>query len=341
MPKKIVVHAGIHKTGSTAIQIALFHHPEQFEQQGIKYPRTGLDDGAHHLIARKLRSGEKGTSVLEDLTKEISDWPETVVISSEELDSLSKPHIQHLRDALAGMTTQLQVVIYLRPQYSLIRSQYSQQIREGFIRDPFDVFFRNAVRHARFLKIEEVIDPWIEIFGKACVIVRSAARGDLKGGSSLTDFVNLLGLRNDITESSLGATSMANESLNLAQCDVIRRLSWTARFWELPFDTRRRILVRVFRQCKAIRALHDRQDPLDYRGLAFSRQLFHAENQRLADKYFQGKNVMDRWYAEQIEKTHESGPPDIDAVDWGTIYSAFSCELINAAGMVPTGRTAT
>jgi len=332
VPRKIVIHAGIHKTGSTAIQIALFHHTEQFEKQGIKYPRTGLDDGAHHAIARTLRSGEKEAGVLEELSKEIADWPETVVISSEELDSLSPPAVLRFRDTLAATTEQLQVVIYLRPQYSLIRSQYSQQIREAFIRDPFDVFFRNALRHARFLKLEEIVDPWIEAFGKARVTVRSAVRKDLKGGSTLTDFVDLLGLHEEISEASLGISGVANESLNLMQCEVIRRLSWTDRFWDLPFGTRRKILIRVFGRCNAIRALHVRRDPLDFRGLALCRQLFHEENARLAGKYFSGTNVMDRWYAEQMEKDGETGPMPSDAIDWDEIYAAFSSEIHAAAG---------
>ena len=46
MVKKIIVHAGFHKTGTTAIQSSFYAATEKLEKAGIIYPHTG--GKAHH-----------------------------------------------------------------------------------------------------------------------------------------------------------------------------------------------------------------------------------------------------------------------------------------------------
>jgi len=66
-------------------------------------------------------------------------------------------------------------------------------------------------------------DPWIEAFGKAAVTVRSAVRKDLKAVHA-HGFRRFARVARRNKRGISGHLTVANESLNLMQCEVIRRL---------------------------------------------------------------------------------------------------------------------
>jgi hypothetical protein len=55
MKKRVVLHIGLPKTGSTAVQLSLFNSLEFRQRNSICYPRSGqnslFSDNGHHLLA--------------------------------------------------------------------------------------------------------------------------------------------------------------------------------------------------------------------------------------------------------------------------------------------------
>jgi hypothetical protein len=331
---EIVLHAGIHKTGSTAIQTALFHRTDIFRKHGVYYPKTGLFDGAHHHIAHAARTPDQSLPLWDELVRELAPVDTKVVLSSEEFDSLDRASIAKLQAHLSPIASRVRVLIYLRPQYSLIRSQYSQQVREGFIRSSFDAFFRDALRYARFLKQRKLVQHWVDVFGRDSVTVRSAIRSDLEGHSSLADFLEFLRLDSPVSLDELRLPSAINESLNNIQCEVVRQLSASEHFWALPFERRRKILIAFFKSCGAFQSLGKYPDPIDYRGIALCNLLFRDENESLATEFFGGKNLFQRWYDAAASDPDNEANASTVTVDWAAIYEQFTHCLIAGGGSI-------
>ncbi|MGV6852729.1 MAG: hypothetical protein ACWA5R_11220, partial [bacterium] len=56
--KKVILHIGTPKTGTSSIQRWLYQHSETLLELGILYPRTGRQGVAHHLIARVIQAND-------------------------------------------------------------------------------------------------------------------------------------------------------------------------------------------------------------------------------------------------------------------------------------------
>jgi hypothetical protein len=134
----LFIHAGLHKTGTTALQIALNSHTEQLESAGILYPRSGIPKGleGHHNLAwqitrdRRFRT-EFGT--IDDAASEIAAHAGPAVLSSEDFETILDqpkkfdPFVTH--SALKGH--RLVLVIYLREQSAYFRSLFMELTGHG------------------------------------------------------------------------------------------------------------------------------------------------------------------------------------------------------------------
>ena len=135
---RILLHVGMPKAGSTALQQALARGRERLGQQGILYPRAPLfPDNQNFLVAgveerrhalpRMIRSAYEGR--LDELAPAFARWmadirssvasarpaPETMVLSSEWLFGLrGQQKFDRLADLLRGFGSPVEVVAYVR-----------------------------------------------------------------------------------------------------------------------------------------------------------------------------------------------------------------------------------
>lgn len=126
MTRRILLHIGSPKCGSTYLQQVLLQNSDRLAAQGVAYPHDG---GGHPGNAADLA----------DVTQEkLDSWfagdIHTVILSHEDLYSLAKRG-----DTLAGLTTgtdiDVQLICFLRPFSEFIYGDYSQ-----FMKQFFDVF---------------------------------------------------------------------------------------------------------------------------------------------------------------------------------------------------------
>ena len=54
MKKKMILHIGRHKSGTTSIQSTFFSNKSELQRVGIYYPEMGTRGGAHHLISERM-----------------------------------------------------------------------------------------------------------------------------------------------------------------------------------------------------------------------------------------------------------------------------------------------
>ena len=199
----LFIHAGLHKTGTTALQKSLAQNRESLGAHGILYPAAGCpgDAPAQHNIAWQLARDWRFHSAygtLDDAAEEIAGHGGNAIISSEDFESiLRRPDLvgrlaHHPR--LRGHRVVL--VIYLREQCSYVQSLFLQLTRNGLAQDAASLV--ETVCETGALKLRD----WEFQFDYARLVAKLARWKNgtlvlrnyhqLQGGSTVVDFLSLV-----------------------------------------------------------------------------------------------------------------------------------------------------
>ncbi|MGM0660605.1 MAG: hypothetical protein ACQEUH_05440 [Pseudomonadota bacterium] len=141
----LIIHIGMHKTGSTSIQHVLDTNHEHLRDQNVLYPKAGrcVDNGRlmpmhHPLVWSLMGQGDRPISAhIESLRKEIEyAAPSKVILSSEHLSGFSLSS-QVFRDIKRMFPNAKRTwIIYLRRQDHLALSRYAENVKTGKIAWP-------------------------------------------------------------------------------------------------------------------------------------------------------------------------------------------------------------
>lgn len=202
--KKVYIHIGFHKTGSSALQECLAANRDVLLDGGYFYPQSLEDKYPSHAdfswaINRKppqwsgFRDGEAGEVLdfYEQQTLQMSC--DSLILSSEDFVLLeSHPSdIQKLKEFFSGF--EAKIVAYVRNPIDFIISLYSHAIRSRAITCDVNEYvdrhfnFRSADYSAR-------LRTWVNVFGKENVIVRPYSSGSFVNNNLVDDFLNCIGL---------------------------------------------------------------------------------------------------------------------------------------------------
>jgi hypothetical protein len=204
--KKLYVHCGLHKTGTTALQIFLRNNTEKLRSAGILYPYTGCLDrvaSGHHNIAWQItrdRRFEKELGDIETLRNEIGNFSGDIIISSEDFEGLLDTPSAFAPLAQYAISThrELVLIIYVRNQISYLESLYLEMLMHGF-GEEYEMTARHVIdRHIASMK------EWVFHFDYRRIARRLAyipnARlmfrnfHNLHNNSICSDFTSILGL---------------------------------------------------------------------------------------------------------------------------------------------------
>ena len=126
MTKKIILHIGSPKCGSTYLQRVMVQNSETLLQHAIHYPAPS---GSHPGNAAHLAEITQS-----EVDAMFAGGVETVVLSHEDLYSLSKRGIA-LAEITAKAGISVQILVFLRPFSDFVFGDYSQ-----FMKQHFDTF---------------------------------------------------------------------------------------------------------------------------------------------------------------------------------------------------------
>lgn len=134
-----VIHTGLHKTGTTAVQARLAASAEALRAAGILYPAAGRAKGAHtspahHRVAATVLNGPAdaaGEQAMRDLAAEIAGTPHRALVISSELvsSSLLKGQPFRVPAYFAALGYRVKLLTYLRQQGDFLVSRYVQQVK--------------------------------------------------------------------------------------------------------------------------------------------------------------------------------------------------------------------
>lgn len=166
--KRIILHAGLHKTGTTAIQQALAAAPEILQSQGWNYPIFA--DGVRKRIINhsiplytlfcdnpdaylgNLTAGVDGKMASQRFAEQLEhelDGDYNLILSGEDVATLNEASLQRLARSLSEHD--LLVILVVRESYSSFCSHLQHRIHRGMhgIRLELPSLQRNCLRVAR------------------------------------------------------------------------------------------------------------------------------------------------------------------------------------------------
>lgn len=233
--KKIYIHIGWHKTGSTSVQNFLLKNRKVLrEQQKIYYPHEGLLTCAHHTIAWAFQG------------REISPWGtveipaggakefiasirasadqnrcDRIILSSEEFCTYKKDEMQALQEALAENRLEPTIIAYIRRQDQLIESSYNMEVKWWGSRLTHS--FEEYVKSKRpFTRFAPTLWEWASIFGRRKIIVRPFSPDLLEEGDVRIDFCDVVSIDRSTLEVSI---ERVNDSLATKTVEFLRLMN--------------------------------------------------------------------------------------------------------------------
>jgi len=223
--RKLVLHIGHHKTGSTSIQNAFATGMIKLDGGTILYPA----DMAHNYLRRhvdafvedgKILSGGTGMPNLPALAEILQTSSfDYAVLSGEEFEGASPRAVKKTlsRFLLPHVSDHL-VVCYIRPHAARVLSSYAEQMKLGIVSGTPDAFLDRCLRRQRFF-FTKPLSTWRKVFGDQFVL-RPMIRERLVNQSVLDDFL-ATSFDADARVSIVGDQS-ANESMSLEDLMIAR-----------------------------------------------------------------------------------------------------------------------
>lgn len=241
MSARLVLHIGINKTGSSAIQRCLNGNRKSLGRMGVLYPKAGVFGCAHHYFSRllgfgpalELKASERGDELARlrrSLTKEWAACQATEVIISSE-NFMQPRSLEAVADYFSFLD--VRVVVYLRRHDEWRMSAYSQGLK--MVTDPpwspgFEGWLGfQEERNPRYGDYRLLVDSWGERFGKENIRVRPY-EAQQYAPDIVTDFLRTAG-RPDVIDALRVEPQRVNEGLSrqgLLFLEAIQRMKLDA-----------------------------------------------------------------------------------------------------------------
>ena len=130
MARRVVLHVGAPKTGTSFVQDLLFRNRERLAEQGILYPADRFD--AHFLAALDLMElpwgglEQEALGAWDRLAAAARDWSGDVIVSHEILATASR---EQVRRALASLDApEVHVVMSVRDLVRQVPAEWQENV---------------------------------------------------------------------------------------------------------------------------------------------------------------------------------------------------------------------
>lgn len=222
--KKLFIHIGMGKTGTTALQEFFWSNRKKMKKRGICYPKVGNVCGAHHLLSPHIPVFLKDVWNFINIDKwsvELTEIYQDKVLLSSELMAWAEEKSAVMFCQKLSELFDVKIVIYLRRQDNLIMAGYNQQIKAGTQKK--DIYAVLDQQFERF-DYEKKLRPWTSILGYKSVIVRPYEKLQFYKNDIRRDFMyNVFGI--DELDNFLFNNTNTNPRLSFAAMEYKRMLN--------------------------------------------------------------------------------------------------------------------
>lgn len=206
--KRLYLHIGTHKTGSTTIQHWLRENSEKLKSEDYYYPMEGAyfypPEASPSLLAHAVLGNKPaylGQTVIDydscvaDIKRDIeASTCSNIIISSEHFsNAFTYDAVKKVHDLFVDLFDSITVIIYLRRQDARIESSWAQAVKSSLSNLSFDDFYDQNLLNPKW-DYFNLLKPWIDFFGEAAIKVRPFEKSQFLNGNLLHDFLSLIDL---------------------------------------------------------------------------------------------------------------------------------------------------
>jgi hypothetical protein len=246
--KKLYLHIGTEKTGTTSLQYFLAENRERLAAKGcwvpgcVSSPNHSLlavccydefrnDDLCRYFGIRTPEEWEQMKSKIRDeLTNELGlSGCKIGIVSTEHIQSrlFTVSERNRLRALLKNIGfDDVSVILYLRDPASLANSHYFTDVAQGYLGwlpgKPDEHYFKNLCDH------RTTIQEWQNVYGKDRLIIRLY---DADGRGKFSTIDDFLGLITELNGQKLKPVKNGNVSISALGVELIRRINEIEPFW--------------------------------------------------------------------------------------------------------------
>jgi len=195
--RKLILHIGMGKTGTTSIQYMLNKNSKQLKNNGYIYHVSNNVRPNHHILVSTpfdknmwSRDGYKYA----ELKKFFDDSSaSTMIISTEKLLGAPKYYIKRIKEVYSNVD--IEVLVYIRNQIDSLPSIYLQ--RQKDLKTPYYYSIRKAFdkyKDSWGAQPDKIVNNWMEVFNKDSIRVRVFDRTLFEDNDVCNDFARLVGI---------------------------------------------------------------------------------------------------------------------------------------------------
>lgn len=247
-PRSRLLHVGMMKTGTTALQSTASRRRAELARLGVLYPGVHYNHRreAQALLRRRPGAARTRRDSWDGLLAEVDDAGERrVLISNELLASAPEPVARQLRDDLGPPA---HVVLTVRSYAAVLPSLWQQYVKSGHREDlagflalrllDDETAARDMARHDQ----GSVVRRWVDVFGPEHVTVVVVDKREPTRASS--SFEALLDLPpGTMHEAALGGESL-NRSLSVHEAALLLAVNRLVADHHLSRDQTNRLLLK-------------------------------------------------------------------------------------------------
>lgn len=229
--KKLFLHIGCGKTGSSALQVWLYKNHEAFLSSGVLYPKTGKDIKNDYQITSgngvKLSRDLLDNKNLDCIFEAFSSGVENVLFSSENFQKFGEAELIFLKEKCEAAGIEVHILAFVRDVYDVVFSLYVQAVK----RNNYSKSFRDYVSGLKKLQQFEVVNLWEKFFPEIRVVHYDTYKNNLNA-----PFLSWIGVdSNKIPEMS---KNKVNRTLTLAETEFQRNVNqlYSKKFGDLDFS---------------------------------------------------------------------------------------------------------
>jgi hypothetical protein len=256
MSRRLILHIGHHKTGSTTIQQSLYRHRTQLNDWGFDYfdihPNHSeslrqIFEPDHYVRNRGITDAEalaRGEETWSHLATQIKKNASDFILSGELLSTLHRPSIEDLHARMTPMFDEVLVVGYVRPPRSFVNSWAQQRLQRGISLPEMLLGAAPAPRY------RAMFEKWIDLFGSDNVVLRLFHPSALHDANLLSDFARTIGLPGEFVQDA--ADLVTNTSIDMPTGNLLAALNGILYRIGKGRIRRERIMFKVLRHLKGV-----------------------------------------------------------------------------------------